>query len=170
VTLILRFLYRLYRILSTLRYWAQRRFTKAGIGVLIALIASIMLGLDTDNSVAYQAFTLLLFLVLVAGAFTWRFGSKWSVTRHLPRFGTVGQPLRYSLIVKSFAAKPQAGLMLLEKLVDPRPSFADWEAVQFAAENGYRSLQFSQPRRMNPFKIATAKDVQLPQIAPHQEV
>src|SRR5438045_2085420 len=61
VTLLLRILYRLYRILSSLRYWALRRFTQAGPGVLAALLAAAMLGLDTDNNVAYQAFTLLLF-------------------------------------------------------------------------------------------------------------
>jgi uncharacterized protein (DUF58 family) len=170
MTLLLRFLYRLYRILSSLRYWAQRRFTQAGLGVLTALVAAAMLGLDTDNNVVYQVFTLLLFLLLIAAGFSWTYGVKWSVARRLPRFGTVGRPLRYSLVVKNLAAKPQGGLVLLEKLADPRPSFEDWQATQFGAEHGSRSFRFSQPRRTNPFKPAAVKDLSLPLVAPNEEV
>src|SRR5439155_3598996 len=109
VNVLLRLLYLLYRILSSLRYWAQRRFTQAGLGVLVALLGAAMLGLDTDNNVAYQAFTLLLFLVLIAAAFSWTFGTKWSVARRLPRFGTVGHLLHFSLVVKNVGSKPQGG-------------------------------------------------------------
>jgi uncharacterized protein (DUF58 family) len=170
VTLILRILYRLYRILSTLRYWAQRRFTPAGLGVLAALVAAAMLGLDTDNNVVYQAFALLLCVVLISAGFSWTFRVKWSVARRLPRFGTVGQPLRYSLVLKNLAAKPQGGVVVLEKIADPRPSFDDWQAAQFGAEYGARSFRFSQTHRMNPFKPATVKDIALPLVASHQEV
>src|SRR5436190_12058042 len=134
------------------------------------MLTAAMLGLDTDNNVAYQAFTLLLFLLLIAAAFSWTFGTKWSVARRLPRFGTVGHPLRFSLVVKNLAPKPQFGFVLLEKLADPRPSFEEWRAAQFDAEDGARSFRFSQPRRMNPFKLATVKEIPLRRVSPHQEV
>ena len=151
MTLILRILYRLYRLLSSLRYRAQRRFTQAGVVVLIAMLTAAMLGLDTDNNVAYQAFALLLFLLLVAAVFSWTFGAQWSVERRLPRFGTVGSPLRYTVVIKNLARRTQAGFVLLEKLSDPRPTFQDWRAAQFEAEDGARSFRVSQPRRTNPF-------------------
>jgi uncharacterized protein (DUF58 family) len=170
VTFFLRILYRLYRILSSLRYRAQRRFTPAGVVALVSMLTAAMLGLDTDNNVAYQAFALLLFLLGVAALFSWTFGAQWAVERRLPRFGTVGSPLRYSLLIKNLARKPQTGFVLLERLADPRPSFEDWRTAQFEAEDGARSFRFSQPRRTNPFKRATVKDVLLPSVAPQHEV
>jgi uncharacterized protein (DUF58 family) len=167
---LLRILYRLYRLLSSMRYRAQRRFTPAGVVVLVSMLTAAMLGLDTDNNISYQAFALLLFLLVAAALFSWTIGAQWSVERHLPRFGTVGSPLRYSLVIKNLARRPQAGFVLLEKLTDPRPTFEDWRVAQFEAEGGARSFRFSQPRRTHPFRRAAVKDVVLPPVAPQQEV
>ena len=79
MTLVWRFLYRVYRISSWLRYRAERRFTRAGMVVLGGLMVAATMGVDTDNNVAYQGFTLLLFLLLVAITlfpFEW-LGEQW---------------------------------------------------------------------------------------------
>src|SRR5438552_11505105 len=68
---ILRVLFRLYRLFSSLRHRSQKRFTGAGLFVVCALIATAIMGLDTENTIAYQGFTLLLFLLVVAGCFSW---------------------------------------------------------------------------------------------------
>src|SRR5438270_864565 len=115
----MRLLYRFYCLFSGGRYWAQRRFTRAGWFVLCALIAAALMSLDTENSVAYQGFALLLFVLLVAAAFSWFFRGRFSATRLLPRFGTVGHPLDYQVMVRNLTPKPQAGLTLLEELADP---------------------------------------------------
>ena len=90
------------------------------------------MGPDTDNNVADQAFALLLCLMAVATAFSWTFRASFSALRHLPRFGTAGSPLAYTVVVRNLTAKNQAGLMLIEDLADPRPTFRDWRAAQLA--------------------------------------
>ena len=61
-----RLLYRLYYLLSSLEYWIRRRFTLGGLLVLSGIVLSASLGLDTNQAVAYQAFTFLTCLLLAA--------------------------------------------------------------------------------------------------------
>jgi uncharacterized protein (DUF58 family) len=170
VSLILRILYRFYRLFSWLRYVIQRRFTHAGLTVLVALMATALMGLDTENTVAYQAFTLLLFLLVIAISFSWFFRAPFAATRRLPRFGTVGHPLNYLVTVTNLAVKGQNGLLLLEDLADSRPSFQEWQAVQRAQDKRVRSFRFDQPRMANPFKLATLKQAAVPSLPPKQQV
>ena len=133
------------------------------------VIITAMAGLDTDDSVVYQAFTLLLFLLLVSFPFIFFFKARFSATRGLPRFGTVGQPFHYRVRVKNLTAKKQEGLTLLEEVSDRRPSFDEWLAVQLADEKHLRSFRFSQRRRANPFRMATVKEAAVPAIPSRQE-
>jgi uncharacterized protein (DUF58 family) len=163
-------LYRLYRFFSWLRYGAGRRFTPAGWVVLIALMASATMGIDTDNTVAYQGFTPLLFLLLMAFSFGWLFRARFSAVRSLPRFGTVGQPVHYRVTLKNLSAKSQSDLTLLENMADPRPSYSEWKAVQLADERRVLAFPFGQRRRRNPFKLATAKSAVVPPVRPNEEI
>ncbi|MDB6108598.1 MAG: conserved repeat protein, partial [Pedosphaera sp.] len=170
MSLIWRVLYRLYRVFSSSWYWLPRRFAPAGLAVLGGLIVAAIVGTDTENTVAYQGFALLLFLLLVAIGFSWRFRLRFSATRWLPRFGTVGQPLSYRISVKNLTGQTQAGLTLLENLADTRPSFTEWRAAQLADQKHSRSFQVSQRRRTNPFKVATLKNAAVPPLPPNQEI
>jgi uncharacterized protein (DUF58 family) len=167
---IFKILYRLYRLFSWLRYRVPRRLTRPGLMVLGALIVAAIMGPDTDNNVAFQGFALLLFLLMMGACFSLFFKARFSATRLLPRFGTVGSPLRYSLRVRNLSSKTQSDLVLLENLADPRPSFEEWLAVQLADERHFRSFRFGQRRRMNPFKPATVKESAMPPARPGQEV
>ena len=158
-------LYLLYRWLSALRYRAQRRFTRVGLTALGALMVSGLVGVDTENSVAYQAFTLLLALLLVAVSFGWIFRARFAVRRLLPSFGTVGRPLNYTLVVENLTSKPQNHLTLLEDLADPRPSYPEWLANQLAAEKQVGSFRLRPRRGINPFKAAAVKEAEVPPMA-----
>lgn len=109
-------LYRAYRAYSGVRYWMRRRFTLGGFALLIGLIATGLLGPDTDNNVAYQAFALLLCLVVIAMVASVGFRARFAAARHLPRFGTVGVPFTYTVRIRNLTTTPQAGLTLLEDL------------------------------------------------------
>ena len=170
MNIVLRPLYRLYRLISTARHWGGQRFTPAGLAVLCALVAAGIMGPDTDNNVAYQAFALLLCLLAVATVFNWTFRGTFSALRHLPRFGTAGCPLAYTVVVKNLTRKNQTGLMLIEDLADPRPSFHDWRAAQAAERKQLRSFRVSAGRRRNPFKRATVKDAAVPPAPPQGQV
>ena len=151
-----------YRTATGVWYWASRRFTLAGLCVLGGFMVAGAVGSDIENTVIYQSFALLLALLLQALAWTFFFRAKFSATRSLPRFGTAGQPLHYSVRVKNLSAKTQAGLTLLEGLADPRPAFREWLAFQLAESRRVRPFRVTQRRRKNPFRRATVKAVEVP--------
>ncbi len=170
MTALFRLIYRLYRLASGRWYWAQRRFTRAGLAVLGACILAALLAPDTDNNLTYQALPLLLVLLVVAVCVRGLSRVRFSATRALPRFGTAGCPLDYRIVVKSLSRKAQNGLTLLENLADPRPSFDDWVALQRTEQKVLRSFQFSPRRSANLFKPAVVKEAAVPPIPPGQEV
>jgi uncharacterized protein (DUF58 family) len=170
MTLAFKFLYRLYRAISGVRYWGYRRFTRAGLTVLGGLFLSGILGPDTDNNVAYQGFTFLLLLLILAFCSSFFFRARFAASRALPRFGTVGAPLIYTVSLKNLTGRTQSGLAVLESLADVRPSFQDWLAVQLAYEQRARSFRFSQGKRSNPFKLAHVRISPVPAALARQEV
>jgi uncharacterized protein (DUF58 family) len=170
VTLVFKFLYRIYRAIAGVRYWGYRRFTRAGLSVLGAFIIASIMAPYTDNNVAYQSFTFLLLLLVLAFCSSFFFGGRFSATRYLPRFGTVGAPLGYTLGLKNLTARAQSGLAVMENLGDSRPSFEDWLAVQLAYEQRARSFRFSSNKRSNPFKLAALKIAAVPPTPSKQEV
>src|ERR1041384_4050448 len=151
---IFRILYRFYRLFSWFQYVTMRRFTPAGMLLIIAIVASGMMGLDTDNTVTYQAFPPLFFLLLIAFVFSWFFRAEFSVTRLLPRFASVGHAFSYHVRVKNLSDKTQAGLTLLENLADPRPPFDEWLVSQLADERHFRSFRLNQVAGSTGFRQA----------------
>jgi uncharacterized protein (DUF58 family) len=162
-------IYRLYCAISSVRYWG-RRFTPAGYGILSAALVAALLGPDTENNVAYQAFTLLAGLLLVAFVVSWFFRARFSATRLLPRFGTVGAPLHYSVKLRNLSGKTQKGLALLESLADPRPAFAEWLAGTLAEDKQTRSFRFSHRPRTNWYRVATLRESTVPPVPAHEEI
>src|SRR5712664_3481214 len=69
VTFLWFLVYRLYCATSSFRYWTRRRFTAPGLGIVGASVVAALLAPDTENNVAYQAFTLLVCLLVVAFVF-----------------------------------------------------------------------------------------------------
>jgi uncharacterized protein (DUF58 family) len=165
-----KFLYRIYRTIAGIRYWGYRRFTRAGLCVLGGFLLAGAMSPDTDNNVAYQGFTFLLLLLVLAFCSSLFFRARFSATRNLPRFGTVGAPLGYTLSLKNLTSRTQKGLAVLENLADSRPSFEDWLAVQLDYERRARSFRFSPNRRSNPFRLAGLKIAAVPLSPPRQEV
>jgi uncharacterized protein (DUF58 family) len=127
-----RLLYRSYRQFTGLAYRLSRRLTKPGKFVLACLIVAAAFGLDTNQTTTYQAFTFLAVLMLVSliWAAVTRRARGITVERHLPRFGTVGNPVRYTVTLRNDSARRQPDLTLLETLEDPRPTFAEFQSYR----------------------------------------
>ena len=170
MTLAFKILYRSYRTVAGLRHWGYRRFTRAGMTVLAGLVVGVVLGPDSDNNVAYQGFAFLLLLLVLACGSSFFFRARFSAHRVLPRFGTVGSPLTYTVALRNLTGRTQTGLVVLENLADPRPSFQDWLAVQLAYEKRARSFRFSQNRRANPFRLAHCKISPIPPAPSKKEI
>jgi uncharacterized protein (DUF58 family) len=131
-----RAVYRTFWRLSAIDHWVRRRFTPGGRLLLGALSGAAVLGLDTNQTVAYQAFTFLLALLVLALMTSLRFRARVTARRLLPRFATAGAPVAYRVILGNQEGRPLAGLVLLEDLADPRPSLDEFRHGDVPAEAG----------------------------------
>lgn len=146
-------------------HWSRRRFTLAGLCVAGGFIITSSIGADIDNTVTYQTFVLLLGLLVPAIVCSWFFRAKFSIHRSLPRFGSVGQPLHYRVVVKNLTARAQNDLTLLDNLLDPRPGFQEWFEFQRAETRRTPSFRVSHRRRnRHPFRLAGVKEASIPPV------
>ncbi len=90
------------------------------------IVASAVVGLDTNQTLAYQAFTFLLALLLTSMACGMLFRGRFIARRKLPRFGTVHEPLTYRIVIENKTPKRQRGLNVQEDLEDMCPSFEEF--------------------------------------------
>ncbi|MEM8501576.1 MAG: DUF58 domain-containing protein [Cyanobacteria bacterium P01_D01_bin.1] len=130
-----RAIYRLLRFNHKGRQWLTQYLTPTGLSVLVALFVFGLISLDIRRSVSYQVFAFL--LALLATSALLRYGSRFGrrsrdrlrATRHLPRFGTVGVPLRYRIVIDN-RSKKHSVFSWRESFENAFPSFYDFQ--QFA--------------------------------------
>lgn len=119
--------YTLLKGFTSLRHWLKIRVTPVGAFLLAALIISAMLGMDTNRTMAYQAFAFILSLILI-GLISLTFfklpffRGRYSIRRELPLMASAGKPFSYRIKVHSGSGRPRKALALMEELADPRPS------------------------------------------------
>lgn len=114
--------------------WFVRRFTVSGRLIVLGLMVSAIVGLDTKGTLAYQVFALIFGLLLVAMVTGRFFRCSCTITRILPRFGTVGTDLTYRIIVHNPSDRTQDGLVLFEKFESPCPSLEEFTSNHEPAE------------------------------------
>ncbi len=109
---------------------------------------------------SYQTFAVLGCLVL-ASALCMPFGRpNVALERMLPRFGAVGEPLRYRIGGAQLARQSQNALTLIEELPDPRPTFEEFAAN---ARAGRRTAQLVRPHlRLLPLALAAGTATSAP--------
>ncbi|HEY2937576.1 MAG TPA: DUF58 domain-containing protein [Gaiellaceae bacterium] len=129
-----RLLFRAFRATYAGEQAIRRRLTPAGRLVVAGIAAAAVAGIDTNRSLAYQAFTFLLALLAVAALASTVFRLRVTARRVLPRYGTAGQPLPYRIRLENHGAAPQEGLVLMERLADPRPSFDEFRHAREPGE------------------------------------
>ena len=161
-----RLLFWLFRLFSGMRYHAPRRFTRTGLAVLGALVATGLASVDISGSLSYQAFMLLLCLLGTSWACAGRFRARFTAQRLLPRFGTVGVPLSYRLSLRNDTRSLQQGLVLLENVADPRPGVVEFVALQQAEEKRMRSFSFRRKAQVWSFAKVKTKEAALPPVGP----
>jgi len=129
-----RLLYRWFSSFSAFQYRLDRRFTRAGSLALGVLGAAAVIGLDTNRTVGYQVLTLVLALLVISAASSLVFRGRFVARRVLPRFASVGVPLTYRMAIGNQTSRRQEGLVLLEELADPRPSFEEFTTIREPGE------------------------------------
>lgn len=118
--------YRQYRFYFVMRRWFVRRIGSVGVLVLASALVLAMFGLDTNMTVAYQAFTLMLALIIVSGLTLWLGRTKFSAQRILPRFASAGSPVKYRVRFKNTGRFALRDVDVMEELADPRPTLDEF--------------------------------------------
>ncbi len=119
-------------------YLLARRLRPAGIGLGVAFVLAGCLGMSQgigqSGKPTYQLFSLgmAMFIISLPSAFFRR--ASLEARRELPRFGTAGQPLRYSVQVWQNGKKSLQRAWLTETPSDPRPSLADFSSLREPGE------------------------------------
>ena len=111
-----------FRRVYRLTRWFRQRFTPPGQFIVLVILVSGILGIDTSRTLSYQIFSGLAALVLFAiicAAFN---RSRFRCERILPQVATVGQPVRYRVSITNQTTSLQSDLLLIEKLEDHFPS------------------------------------------------
>ena len=140
-----------------------RRFTGAGFLALGTLVIAAALGIDTNQTLAYQIFTFLCALLAAAMLGALLLHPKFQVARILPRMITAGVAFDYRVLVKNMGTRPADGLVLLEDLRDPRPTFAEFRAaLRFPTYRGWWRLALRN-------QVAHIDDIALPALAPRAQ-
>lgn len=163
-----RFFYWLLRLNYFLRQWVTRQFTPGGLGLLCCLLFFGLIGLDIKRSVSYQVFAFLLALLGVAIASS-RFGRyRFSATRRLPRFGTVGIPLTYRVLLHNTTQQNRKGLSLTETFLDAFPSFEDFNRIS-KGRTSRRQKRRAWLRLMSQRQQVFSSAIALPELPASQE-
>lgn len=132
--------HRLIRAVSAAQFFIARRASRAGLFVLGGIIVSAALGIDTTQTTAYQIFTLLTALALVALASLPFIRVPVTAQRLLPRAVTAGESFSYLVKLRNGARSPVGDIVLLENLADPRPPLEVFRSLRFPTYRGFWRL------------------------------
>jgi uncharacterized protein (DUF58 family) len=117
-----RFVLRQYAHVYRIDNWIKRHFTLTGHIVIIFMIAGAVFGIDTRQTTTYQLFVLLLVVLIFSLLISVFNRLQVTITRQLPRYGTVGEPLRYSVTVTNLTPRNYDRLALIEPLSETLPT------------------------------------------------
>jgi uncharacterized protein (DUF58 family) len=163
------------RVMQRRSYWVdhlvlaaaalcRRRLTATGMAVLFGLAVSAASGFDTEKSLTHQVFSLLLGVVLVALVSLPRSRFRFTADRLVPRYGSVGTPLRYRVRVRNDSNRSQAGLQITESVIQRRVESAGTPPAEGSRLGGSFQLVGSAVR--TPPIVAHIREGALPPLPP----
>ncbi|MGA4645328.1 DUF58 domain-containing protein [Limisphaera sp. 4302-co] len=155
------------RSLHRFRRWLRRRFTPAGLALLLAMVLSGSMGLDPENALTYQVFSLLFGLLLASALSAGWMRGRFEVRRELPQFVTAGVPFRYRVRVRNHTRRTQRGLMVLEEVGPAWESPVEralWRRAERRRLRSFRPMR--RPRRL--WRLPQLCQGPLPPLAPGQ--
>lgn len=122
--------YRCLRFIYVTRKWLVQQFTPAGLGVLGGGIGSAIASLGSTRSMCHILFFFAFALLILATIGSRLIQFRFKATRLLPRFGTVGEPFPYQVVIQNLSPQPQKGLKLVETFAAPFPSFREFIQIK----------------------------------------
>lgn len=146
---------------SRASHWFEWRFTPAGQLVLLVILVSGVIGIDTSRNLSYQIFALSVSLVVLAMIFSAFNRGKFICTRVLPPVTTAGETVSYSLGITNKSATAKSDLLIVDQLQQQSPSeqeLRQFRDPQSQQENRYdRIVGF--PRWVRLSKLKTGAEI-----------
>ena len=136
-----RFLLRQYYKVYRYDNWMRRHFSFSGHMLLFIMIAAMIFGIDTKSSNTYQLFVFLAALLLLSIINSCFNRLNVSIERRLPLYGTVDEPLTYTVILKNLSAKNYDKLALIECLEEKLPTITQLQ--DFYRQDKQRRFKFN---------------------------
>ena len=124
--MIQRLTYHLLRLTSGVRYWYRRKLTGAGRLLLVGIVVAAVVGIDTDLTMNYQIFALLLALFLMSLLSSVMFKIRFDAVRTIPPFVTAGEGFKYRISITNRGGNTKKGLILIDNFADPRPTYDEF--------------------------------------------
>ena len=115
-----------FRFLTRRSRAIKERLTTSGRLLLVGIVISGLLIVDVIQTQAYQAFSLLSSLLLVAVLWSIRFRAHILLERQLPRHATVGQLLEYTVRLTNRSTLVQDNLQVMEAFPDCYPTLDEF--------------------------------------------
>lgn len=143
------FLLNQYRKVYRYDNWMRHHFTATGHLFIAVMIAAAVFGVDTRHSNTYQLFTFLLVILIFAFLNSLFNRLKLQVKRQIPRYGTVGEPLSYTVTLTNLTGKPYSDLAFIEQLVETFPDYPQLQRFFRSQKQPLfkRGISFNQWRR-----------------------
>ena len=137
--------------------WLRRKLTSAGALLLAGFIFAGVFGVDTRQTLAFQIFSLLAALLLLAFISSLIFRGRFSIVRELPDYCTVAQPMKYRVTLSNHTSRAQENLSIAEGLSYTLPSFSEF-TQQAAKETNVFDRYVGLPRwlKLVKFKIGAS--------------
>lgn len=119
-----RLLYQNYKLFFLLSQKINKRFSSHGLMIVAVMFAAGIFGIDTRATLSFQVFSFTLTTLLLALLYTLFFRGTFGVSRKLPEYGTVGQPMQYSIIVSNKDSRSHKQLLLIDDLKNEFPDYS----------------------------------------------
>ena len=165
----MRVLYFLFAWLYQKQRWLLKHFTPAGLGLLIGIAATVVIGVDTKQTMAYQILTFLLAILSIALIFSWFFRLRFSVKRNLPTFATVGIEFSYRLTITNHTKYKQPGLEFIEEIGYRKISLAEFQQMR-QGSNSFTQIYSRWLQAIARDKKAQTRAIALPTLKPLSDV
>jgi uncharacterized protein (DUF58 family) len=133
-------LHRIYSRTSGVHHFVARRLRPAGLGLGCFLLVIAFAGAGQERASIYQLFSFCLAMLLLGLPWAMARRARLEAVREVPRYGTAGEPLRYSVRLRNSGKRRLARAWLSESPPDSRPGLAEFSIMREPGEeerNGF---------------------------------
>ncbi len=165
-----RVLHFFYRRGGAAQHWFSRRIRPSGMGALLVVSLASFMTIGQPINAIFQVFAFSLGLVLMALVFVLFRSAKLRAEHMLPRHATVGEPLRYAVIVENRGKRKLTAARIEDTPPDPHPSLTEFARLREPGEEqrnmfdrtmAYYRWQWLKARRRGFFATESEEEILL---------